>query len=56
MVIACEPTIAVVIPEMVTTTLVPLACAVVGLKLTVVPAGFPLAENVVTSLKPKKVL
>jgi len=41
------PTIAGVIPLIVMVTGVPSACAVVGLKLTVVPAGFPVAENVV---------
>ncbi len=52
----CEPTIAAVIPETWTVTFVPFAWAVEGVKLTVVPAGFPKAEKVVTSLNPKKVL
>jgi len=47
------PAIAGVKPVMVTLTGVLSAVAVAGLNVTVVPAGFPLAEKVVTSLKLK---
>ena len=53
MFISYSPMAALVRLLIVISTAVLLAVAVVGLKVTTEPAGFPVAENVVVSLKPK---